>query len=207
VVWSSELAADAEVRAQARQRWGDDDVVVGSESIRASRDSHPQVAAALRSSVPLAIFGRGRSRVEVRHVVTRPATRGDATAGRGPGSGSAEDPAERATLGDDLARNPAIDLASTARRRLEQGEVDERVMTALAALAADQTLQVTQFPHEPAETAAGSPRRMVELRLATAADAQAAGRMLQRQESPYRPAATDADGTRLTVTYPVAALT
>ncbi|HET6728581.1 MAG TPA: hypothetical protein VFG96_04130, partial [Jiangellaceae bacterium] len=142
--------ADNDVGVQPERRWRDYDVVVSVESLRASPERYPEVRAALRSSVVLAVFGAGEHRVEVRKILPG---RPDQTATASAASG--HDAAAAAEAGAELARNPSVELTPAARRALVAGEVDERIMTMLVAVAADRPVSVSNFTSDPAEAGTG----------------------------------------------------
>lgn len=169
--------------------WTAYDLVVSTEALRARGAADSQAAAAVAHSVVVATFGAGDTRVEVRRIDPEAADRLE------------HDPATAARQGAALARNPSLELASPARRLLVAGEVDERVMTTLVALATDRPLQVTAFPADPAE-ADGVPRRIVELQAGSSADARAVAEFLRAQQAPYRPAHIETGpGGQVTLTY------
>ncbi|MGH9210512.1 MAG: ArnT family glycosyltransferase [Acidimicrobiales bacterium] len=193
------LPADPDVGWPPAGRWSDYRLVVVSESLRASSAPGDALNAALRHSVPLAEFGSGRDLVEIRTVVPE-----------GP-SGAADanhhDRVAAASSGAALARNPSLDLAPSARDALVAGDVDQRLMTTLVALAVDFRLEVAAFTADPAELDSGSPHRIVEMRAASGADAQAIADLLAHQQAPYRPAAVDIEPDQtVTVTYRPAAV-
>jgi len=194
--------ADADVGIQPRGGWRDYDLVVSIESLRGFPDRYPEVRAALRSSVVLAVFGAGDDRVEVRKVLPEGP---DRTATESAASG--HDPAAAARAGTELARNASVDLAPAARRELVEGEVDQRIMTTLVALAADRPVAVEDFAYDPAEAGTGAPYRAVALRAQSPDDALAIRRILADQVPPHRPAEIEVGpDARITVTYPLAAL-
>jgi hypothetical protein len=203
------LAMDPDVglRPSGLGGWADYRVVVSTASLRALPDTYPQADEALRHSELVAAFGRGRDRVEVRRIVP------DGTAGPGPTGATANDANDldiiaAATAGAALVRNPSIEFAPAARDALIAGEVDERLMTTLVALAVDRELQVSDFPVDPAEAETDAPRRIVEVRAASDGDAHAIAGVLHAQQAPYRPAEVDLGTNGLvTVSYrPAAAI-
>jgi hypothetical protein len=194
------VEVDADVGPAATGSWSDYRLVVVTDPLRTVAEAgRGSIDEGVRRSVPVAIFGAGSDRVEVRRIVTEgPATVANA---------NDHDRIASVSAGTALARNRSIDLTPGARAALVAGEVDERLMTTLVALAVDHPLLVSSFPLDPGEAAAGVPRRVVELRAATEADARALAELLAHQEPPYQPAAVDIGaGGAMTVTYLPAAV-
>jgi hypothetical protein len=193
---------DADVGVRPPAVWRDYDVLVSVGSPRTFSDRHPEVHAALRSSVVLAVFGAGEDRVEVRRIFSEgpdQAARASAATGH--------DPAAAAQAGAELARNRSVDLSPSARRALLAGKVDERIMTTLVAVAADRPVSVISFTSDPAEAGTGAPYRSVSLRARTDDAARAIRRLLADQVPPHRPADIEVGPeAQMTVTYPHTAL-
>jgi hypothetical protein len=193
---------DADVGVRPPAVWRDYDVLVSVGSPRIFSDRHPEVHAALRSSVVLAVFGAGEDRVEVRRIFSEgpdQAARASAATGH--------DPAAAAQAGAELARNRSVDLSPSARRALLAGKVDERIMTTLVAVAADRPVSVISFTSDPAEAGTGAPYRSVSLRARTDDAARAIRRLLADQVPPHRPADIGVGPeAQMTVTYPHTAL-
>jgi len=191
------LDAEPDVGAAPVDDWRDHDVVVVAAS---DRPIPAPVAEAVRSSVVLAAFGTGDERVEVRRILP------PGSADTGPAA-SGHDRRAAAGSGAALARNPDVELTPPARRALVAGEVDERLMTSLVALAADRPVTVDDFPVVSGEAGTGAPRRTVTLR-AEGDAARAIADLVAAQRPPYRPEDVEiAPGGRVTVRYPLAALT
>jgi hypothetical protein len=102
----------------------------------------------------IARFGSGNQRVEVRAVGVAGAARYRAEL--------AADRAARRRSGAELARNPRLTMPGAARRQLAAGQVDPRVMTAVAGLAAQHHLRIVMFA-DSGPGVAGAPLRSVEL--------------------------------------------
>jgi hypothetical protein len=194
--------ADADVGVRPPAVWRDYDVLVSIGSRRAFSNRHPEVRAALRSSVVLAVFGAGEDRVQVRRILPE----GPDHAARA-SAASGHDPAAAAQAGAELARNRSVDLSPSARRALLAGKVDERIMATLVAVAADRPVSVMRFTSDPAEAGTGAPYRSVSLRARTDDDARAIHRLLADQVPPHRPADIEVGPrAQMTVTYPHTAL-
>ncbi len=189
-------------------RWTGSAYAVSSPDLRARVAQLPDVRSALDGWMPVAAFGSGDDRVEVRRI----------------DSGAAADLHERAVAaqalrlraGGDLAENPRVTASPDALAALRAGEVDERVLSVLATFSATHELHIAGFPTVEGEDGAGMPRRIVEV---DRIDDQAvaiggAGRSpfeayLDAQRQAYRPAAVDTDpgpsgDAVIRVTYPVA---
>jgi hypothetical protein len=72
VVWFYKLDTDRDVRTRYPRGWRDFDYVVSAATLRAFPDRLPQVAQALRNSRPVASFGTGAERVEIRKIQGSP---------------------------------------------------------------------------------------------------------------------------------------
>jgi len=148
------------------------------------------------SSVPVAMFGRGDERTEVRQVVA------DVAAARR--TASAER-AARAEAGTELAANPGLVLGAEARSALRSGSVDPRVLAVLATVSAQRLLTVPAIENAHGETDATAPRRtlvITEVERTPVADAPETVALLRRwfvgQLPPYRPASVVLDRDRPT---------
>jgi hypothetical protein len=194
--------AATDVGIDPQGEWQDYDVVVSVESVRAFPERYPEVRAALHGSALLAVFGTGGDRIEVREVPSGSPGRTETSPAASP-----DDAAAAAAAGAELARNPSVELMPAARRALLAGRVDHRIMTTLVAVAADRPVSVDRFVSDPAEAGTGAPYRSVTFRARSDDDARAIRRLLADQVPPYRPAAIEVGpGARMTVTYPLAAL-
>jgi hypothetical protein len=174
-------------------------VSVAGGGVRAGDGVDPDVAAVVRRSTSLAAVGEDEQRVEVRRLA--PAGSVAAATTEGHGVAAAID------AGTALAANPGLTLTPPARQALTTGQVDERLMTALVAVATAYRVELDRFPDDPAERGGADARRIVELRAASHDDALAIATLLDAQQVPYRPVHVDVRGDgALTVTYPPAAL-
>jgi hypothetical protein len=209
-----------------RDLWRDVDVVVVRGSARTAPGGLPELDEVLSHSAGLAVVGEAGDRVEVRHTIGEEGTattgaEGGEGAGGGAGSIAAATTeghgvAAAIDFGTALARNPSLTFAPGAREALVAGEVDQRLMTALVAVAAGHRVGVDALPVDPAErradpggpgAGAGPLRRRVDLRAGSHAEAGEIATLLDAQQAPYRPVRIDVRGDgALTVTYAPAAL-
>jgi hypothetical protein len=135
--------------------WRDFDYLVSTASTRFDSAILPLLEQALRSSIPVAIFGDGPDRVEVRQILPRGT---DGVDVRRSADQQARQRAEAALLHN---RRVQVDLAAV--RVLEAGGLDLRAATVLALMADRELLQVDAIDSDPAEAAAGLPARTVEI--------------------------------------------
>jgi hypothetical protein len=154
----------------------------------------PDAAQALVSSWPQARFGADGAVREIRYVV------GDLAAA------TARAERERAACrlaGTSLAGNQRLHLSAVAGRALRDGEVDPRLVSVLAGIAAEHDLAVADFPAVPGEPAAGVQSRVVRLSAFDGRPASGGGlrAWLTTQLPPYRPADLASDGDELVVRY------
>jgi hypothetical protein len=186
----------SEGAGEAEGDWRTYDVVLATEALRRWPERYPEAAAALRESIPVATFGSGAERIELRRILTAD-TAAPAT----------HDLSGAVTAGMALSRNPNLAFTEPARANVVAGEVDLRLMTTLVAVGGIGPVDVTRFPADPAEREVGAPRRSVVLHASSDAAALAIGDLLRAQAPPYRPSRIDPgpDG-RLTITYTPAAL-
>lgn len=69
VLWHYKVDLDAEVRQQLVHGWRDLDFVVATPTLRRTASGLPTVAAALKNSRVVAVFGRDDDRVEIREII------------------------------------------------------------------------------------------------------------------------------------------
>jgi hypothetical protein len=179
VVWYYKVDTDPEVQDLAPEGWRDYDWLVSTESFRSFPENvGDQAAAALDNSIVVATFGEGASRVEVRRVVQDTSATQDALA----------DHDTEAAAGQALATNPNLELeGEEVRGLLEDGLVDERLLTLLAALAGERAVTLVDLPAQQGEDVSSMPRRTVELAVPDAADREAVVRYLEQQQAPFAP--------------------
>jgi len=151
------------------------DVVVATAAVRAQFGAR---LASVYAPQVLASFGAGPQLIEVRAV----APDGAAAFNRA----VAADLTARRAAGRQLARNPRLTLGGQARRQLQAGQVDARLLAVLAALAASHRLTVTSFGSGGPGAGAATPLRSVQL-AAGPASLTTMFAFVQAQRVPYRP--------------------
>jgi hypothetical protein len=186
--------------------WRGSAYVVSSPDLRDRVEELPDVRSALDSWTPVAAFGGGDDRVEVRRIESGPPAEVHERA--------VAAQALRLRAGGDLADNPRVTASSDALAALRAGAVDERILSVLATFSATHELHIAGFPTVEGEDGAGMPRRIVEV---DRIDDQAvaiggSGRSpfeayLDAQRQAYRPAAVAVDpgpsgDAVIRVTYP-----
>jgi hypothetical protein len=167
------------------------DVVVATPAVRNEFGAR---LAGVYAPLVIASFGTGAGRVDVRAIAPDGAAAYE--------SSLAADRGARIAAGRQLLRNRRIQVSAAARAALAGGDVDSRLLVALAALAAEQPLQIVAFgdPSPGANVA-------VPLRSAEIAPAQAPARhsaalgsmlsFLNAQRPPYQPAQAGIAGNSL----------
>jgi Dolichyl-phosphate-mannose-protein mannosyltransferase/Domain of unknown function (DUF4397) len=192
VVWFYKLDTDTAVQSWSPDGWRDYDWVVSSPSLRAGTPSAGQLADAVAASAPVAVFGSGDARVELRHVQAG----GSGTSATGPGTPAA-------SLGAQLADH--LDgAAEPALAVLRSGGADPRVLTTLDLLAARERVLLSDLPTVPGEDAAGAPRRQVLLRATGPAQDRIAA-FFRAQSGTYAPDAVETVPDGLLVRFPAGA--
>lgn len=173
VVWYYKVDTDPAVSSLTPQGWRDYDYLVSTESLRSLAPSQPQVAQALAASLPVATFGEGVQRVEVRSI--------DRDGAQAATERLADESATRAAFGTDLARNPTLELTPGARDLLTGGRVAAPLAATLAGASTVAELSVGDFPTQPGEETAGSlPRRAVLIDSVDGRPAVEAGELTDR---------------------------
>jgi hypothetical protein len=158
------------------------DVVVATAAVRSQFGGR---LASVYAPEILARFGSGEMRIDVRVVAPDGAAAYQAAL--------RPDVAARQEAGRQLARNPRISVSAAGRRELSTGQVDSRLLTTLAMLAAAEPVQVTAFGDAGPGASAGMPLRGVEVAVSARAAGRAAAlwKMLTlalAQRPPYFPA-------------------
>ncbi|MCU1661033.1 MAG: glycosyl transferase, family 39 [Pseudonocardia sp.] len=151
VVWFYKLDTDAEVQGWSPRGWRDYDWIVSTPSVRSGTASTGQLADAVAASAPVAVFGTGESRVEVRRI---------ATFAPAPALGEG---ISTAFVGSLLADRLADTADPAALRALRSGQADPRVLATLAVVSATEPVLLTDLPGVNGEDAAGQPRRQMQL--------------------------------------------
>jgi hypothetical protein len=113
----------------------------------------PQLQAAYDSSRPIATFDENGTRVEVRQVLN--GTPAEVA------TGIETEHTELLAAGKDLIASKRIELSPAAKAKLLAGDVDSRVILALAGLAQRHLVSVADFSNDSAGTAAGATARSV----------------------------------------------
>jgi hypothetical protein len=182
--------------------WADAMFVVGRDrSLFAAAPGDP-ARQAREHSAPVAGFGDGVERVQIRRVLTDP----EAVARQ-----AAADLRSRVEAGAALTRNPRLRLSPDAAALLRRGDVDARVEVVLAGIAAEHGLDIATFPAVDGEDDR-LPRRLVAVTSIDGRPVAAGGtavtlleRWLRAQQVPYHPAASTvtplAGQAALLVTY------
>ena len=127
----------------------------------------------------LASFGSGEARIDVRAVAAD-----GAAAYR---TALAADVRARRAAGLQLLADPRVAIAAPARAALAAGRVDARLLITLAALAADEPVQILAFGDDGPGASAGTPLRTAEI-TGTAAAARAMLAFVRAQRPPFLPA-------------------
>ncbi len=171
-----------ELRGGAADPLGSD-VLVATAAVRSQFGAR---LASIYAPAVLASFGSGRLRIEVRAVAPD-----GAAAYR---AGLAADLTARRKAGRQLLANPHVRVSAAARRELQAGQVDSRLLTilaTLAALAAEEPVQVGAFGDSGPGASAGVPLRSAVITVAGREDPAALADMLtfvRAQRPPYLPA-------------------
>jgi hypothetical protein len=171
-------------------------VVVDTSVIRSRYGSR---LAGMVAPHPLVQFGQGASGIDVREIVPDSLA---AYRGR-----LASDLRDRRLAGRELAKNRHLTLSPLARSQLVAGQVDTRLLTALAALSNGRRLNVAGF--EDGGTPAGSiPFRTVLIQsingtvpAGKSPQVTAVLRYLNGQDAGYRPAEARITGAVLAIRY------
>ncbi len=181
--------------------------VLSTEAVRRDLATRPELGAAVQGATTAASFGAGTGRVDVLRVPGPPEPAAVAP------DPPAEDPEQvpvvpdrsgAVAAGQALLANPAVSVSDTATGVLLSGQVDDRVLTLLAVLAADHRLAIDDFP------ATGSTDGLVHAVRIAAVDGRpllrgsdALGRLeaVLRAQPPRSRPTTSLDPAGLTVTF------
>jgi len=161
-------------------------VVVATAAVRGMFGS--SLSTALAPAV-LASFGSGPAGITVRVIAPDGAAAYQAALGA--------DQAIRKTNGSALLNNPRITLSGTARTQLAAGQVDSRLLLAVASLATAEPINVVQFGNLGPGADPGLPLRFADLatsdqaaHMATAAYVKSVRAALDKLNAQLRPART-----------------
>jgi hypothetical protein len=181
------------------------DLVVATAAVRSQFGTR---LAGVYAPVTVAVFGSGAARIDVRTVAPDGAAAYLAAL--------ATDIRARKTAGALMLRNSHIHVAATARAALAAGEVDPRLLAALATLAHLHPLDITGFggPGPGAGASAGVPLRSADITAAAPQGSrhpvslQALMTILRAQRPPYLPSSLEIvrippSGAVLRIGYPV----
>lgn len=152
------------------------DVVVATPAVRGQFG--PRLSSVYAPQV-IASFGSGADRIDVRSVAPDGAAAFEAAL--------TTDQADRASAGQQLLRNKNIRVSAAARADLTAGDVDPRLLTALAALAAQHQVTIASFGDRAPGTA-DTPLRGAELGTASRGALGPMLSFLDAQRTPYLPA-------------------
>ena len=159
------------------------DVIVSTVAVREEFGSR---LTSVYAPVALAAFGSGSARVTVRVV----APDGSAAYRRS----LQADASARRSAGAQLLRNPNVRESPVGRRELAAGQVDARLLSVIAALAAQYQFDIIGFGAPAAGADPAVPLRSFDVSVVPAvtgravATLNAAKRFLLAQQSPFRPA-------------------
>jgi hypothetical protein len=159
------------------------DVIVSTAAVREDFGSR---LTSVYAPVALAAFGSGSAQVTVRVVAPN-------------GSGAYRrslqaDASARRSAGAQLLRNPSVRVSPVGRRELAAGRVDARLLSVIAALAAQYQFDIIGFGAPTAGADPAVPLRSADISVVpadsgrAAATLNAAKRFLLAQQSPFRPA-------------------
>ena len=179
------------------------DLVVATAAVRGQFGAR---LAGVYAPVTLASFGSGAARIDVRVVAPDGAAAYWAAL--------AADVRVRVAAGAQLLRNRSIHVSAAARTALANGEVDPRLLAALAALAGLHPLDITGFGRPSPGASAGVPLRSADIAGAappgpgTPVSLQSLMAILRAQRPPYLPSSLaivriPPAGVVLRIGYPV----
>ena len=134
------------------------DVVMATAAVRSQFGSR---LASVYAPLVLSSFGQGSARIVIRAVAPDGAAAYLAAL--------RADMLARAAAGQQLLRNPRLRASATARRQLAAGDVDARLLTTLATLAALHPIDVADFGGSGVNASAGVPLRSADISGATGA--------------------------------------
>ncbi len=179
------------------------DLVVATAAVRGQFEAR---LAGVYAPVTLASFGSGTARIDVRVVAPDGAAAYWAAL--------AADVRARASAGAQLLRNRSIHVSAAARAALADGEVDPRLLVALATLAHLHPLDIAGFSRPSPGASVGVPLRSADIAGAAPPGSRHPASLhslmviLQAQRSPYLPSSLEIvqitpGGAVLRIGYPV----
>jgi hypothetical protein len=179
------------------------DLVVATAAVRGQFGAR---LAGVYAPVTLASFGSGTARIDVRVVAP------DGAAAYW--TALAADVRARASAGAQLLRNRSIHVSAAARSALADGEVDPRLLVALATLAHLHPLDIAGFSRPSPGASTGVPLRSADIAGAAPPGSRHPASLhslmviLQAQRSPYLPSSLEIvritpGGAVLRIGYPV----
>jgi hypothetical protein len=192
VIWYYKLSTDSAVAKQNPQGWRDTDYIVTTQSVTIGATQLPGIRAAIRASVPVAVFGEGGEQVVVRRIDRLGAAHLRAAEER--------ETATRKRVGTELAGNPALRASDADTALLRDGSVDERTVIGIGAALSAGPATVSAFPVVDGEQRTA--RRGVVLRAGDTADAEQVALRLRGLQGPLAPHRVDRRGTVVTATWP-----
>ena len=157
-------------------------VVLATAAVRAMFGSR---LATVYAPQTLASFGSGEARIDVRAVAA------DGSAAYR--TALAADVRARQVAGLQLLADPRVTIAAPARAALAAGRVDARLLITLAALAANEPVQILAFSDDGPGASPGTPLRTAEITAAAAA-ARAMLVFVRAQRPPFLPARSGLSG-------------
>jgi hypothetical protein len=147
---------------------------------------------AISDSYPVAVFGTGSSRVEVRRSGLEPVQAREA------------ERRARAVVGEALLDSGRVEADEPTRRLFTAGRVDPRILATLAGLISGGPVRVVGLPALPGEDAADQPRRQILLANSPKSPAEFRA-YFAVQQPPYQPVSAADSETGFRVLYPPAA--
>jgi hypothetical protein len=190
VAWFYKLDTDPAVQALNPHGFRDYDFIVATDAVRQFPASFPQINGAMTQSAPVASFGSGADRVEIRRI--------------DPNAAPAANEPERATVGAALAQRLGDNADARAAALLRSGTVDARVLATLSDVATSEPVLLADLPEIAGDDAAQRPRRQLLLG-ATGARADRLVAYFRAQQGAFAPQTVTAGPNGVLVTFPPAA--
>jgi intracellular septation protein A len=189
VVWAYKVDTDEQVQGWAPHGWTDYDWVVTRASLRASMRPNGVFTDAVAHSQPAAVFGSGWTRVEVLRVDN--------------GAPTSKPPSPAApAFGGQLAARLVGATDPDVLAVLQSRTVDQRVLAALAVIAATQPVRVEGISTIEGEDDTVTPRRDITL-TGPRQVLQVVAAFFERQVGPFAVQSVDLTATGLRVRFPL----